>query len=173
MKTKFEIKSRWTGSVLFEYECETLLDCLKEAFKKDANLQGADLRGADLQDADLRGADLQDADLRGANLQGADLQDADLQDADLRGANLRCANLRCADLRCANLQGADLDYSLMQFHCRHLRPKTDRRLRVQLAFHLASWMKHAGDELKPDEQALFEALKPFANEFHRTEVERI
>ena len=123
MKTKIEIKKRWSGTVLFEFECETLLDCLKEALKSGADLSGANLRGA--------------------NLIGA------------------------------NLIGANLDYSVMQFHCNHLKPKTDRRLRVQLAFHLASWMKHAADDLQLDEKALFEALKPFANEFHRKEVERI
>jgi hypothetical protein len=33
-------------------------------------------------------------------------------------------------------------------------------------------MKHA-DNLSEDEKILLEALKPYANEFHRTEVERI
>jgi hypothetical protein len=101
------------------------------------------------------------------------LSHANLIGADLSGAKLSCADLRSADLSGADLRSADLDFSLMMFHCKHLKPKTDRRLRVQLAFHLASWMKHAGDELQPDEQALFEAIKPFANEFHRTDVERI
>ena len=58
---KIEIKSRWTGSVLFSLETEILKLCLEAAVK-----QGADLRGADLQGADLRGADLRGADLRGA-----------------------------------------------------------------------------------------------------------
>ena len=72
MKLKIEIKNRWTGKILFEYENEnnTIIDTLIEAVK-----QGADLRGANLQGADLRGADLQGANLQGANLQGADLQD--------------------------------------------------------------------------------------------------
>lgn len=112
MKTKFQIKNRFTGEIQFELECETILDCLLAAIKEGANLKGA------------------------------------------------------------NLEEANLDFSVMQFHCRHLKPKTDRRLRVQLAFHLASWMKHA-DSLSDDEKALLEILKPYANEFHRTDVERI
>ena len=78
MKIKLQIKSRWTGSVLFEYEKEnnTIKDTLIAAVKSGAYLRDADLRCADLRDADLRDADLRDADLRCA----------DLRDADLRGA---------------------------------------------------------------------------------------
>ena len=85
MKLKIQIKNRWTGSVLFEYEKEnnTVKDTLIKAVKNRANLRDADLRDADLRDADLR-----DADLGGADLRGADLRDADLGGADLRGANL-------------------------------------------------------------------------------------
>ena len=78
MKIKLQIKSRWTGSVLFEYEKEnnTIKDTLIAAVKSgadlsDAYLSGADLRGADLSDAYLRGADLSGANLRGADLRGA------------------------------------------------------------------------------------------------------
>ena len=95
MKIKIEIKNRWTGAILFEYEKEdnTIKDTLVEAVKKHAYLRGADLGGADLGGADLRGADL-----RGAYLRDADLRDADLGDAYLGGAYLRGANLRDADL---------------------------------------------------------------------------
>ena len=70
MKTKIEIKSFLTSSILFESECDgnTILKTLKEAVNK-----GADLRGANLQDAYLRGANLGGADLQGANLGGANL----------------------------------------------------------------------------------------------------
>jgi hypothetical protein len=117
MKIKIEIKNRFTGKVLFEYEKEnnTIKDTLLKAIQQDADLrcaylQGADLRCADLQGADLRcaylqGADLRDADLQGAYLQGADLQGADLQGADLQGADLQGADLRGAYLRGADLQG--------------------------------------------------------------------
>ena len=67
-KVKIQIKNRWTGSILFEYEKEdnTIKDTLIEAVKNNADLRGANLYGADLRDANLRGADLRGADLRGA-----------------------------------------------------------------------------------------------------------
>ena len=110
MKIKLQIKSRWAGSVLFEYEKEdnTIKDTLIEAVKGGADLRGADLRGADLSGADLSGADLRGADLRGADLRGAYLRGADLSCADLSCAYLSCADLRGADLSCAYLRGADL-----------------------------------------------------------------
>ena len=57
MKTKIEIKSFLTGSILFEFECNgnSLLKTLTEAVNKRADLQGAYLRGADLQGAYLQG----------------------------------------------------------------------------------------------------------------------
>ena len=55
---KIQIKSRWFGLVLFEYEKEnnTVKDTLIEAVKKGAYLTGADLKGADLTGAYLKGA---------------------------------------------------------------------------------------------------------------------
>ena len=117
---KISIKSRWTGSILFEYSSvgNTLAKTVTEALKGGANLSGANLRGADLhgadlygadlREADLHGADLREADLRGANLYGANLREADLRGANLRGADLYGANLREADLRGADLRGANL-----------------------------------------------------------------
>ena len=127
-KVKIQIKNRWTGSILFEYEKEdnTIKDTLIEALKNDADLRGAYLRGAYLRDAyliyaDLRGADLSGADLRGAYLRGAYLRGADLSDAYLRGADqsdaylsdadLSSAYLRDACLRDADLRGAYLIYA--------------------------------------------------------------
>ena len=49
MRTVIEIKNRWNGSILFQFECETILDCLKEAIKANADLSGANLSGADLK----------------------------------------------------------------------------------------------------------------------------
>jgi len=118
---KLSIKSRFSASILFEFEAEenSVKITLEAAVKARANLYGADLRGANLygaylRGADLRGADLRGADLYGANLYGAYLRGADLRGADLRGANLYGANLygadlRGADLRGAYLRGADLD----------------------------------------------------------------
>ena len=108
MKIKLQIKSRWSGSVLFEYEKEdnTIKDTLIEAVKSGADIRGADLSGADLSSADLRGAYLSSAYLRGADLSGADLSGADLSGADIRGAYLRGADLSSAYLRGADLRGA-------------------------------------------------------------------
>ena len=119
-KVKFEIKNRWTGSVIFEYEKEnnTLKDTVEKAveggadlggaYLEGANLGGADLGGADLEGANLEGADLGGADLRGAYLEGANLEGADLRGAYLEGAYLEGANLEGADLGRANLRGAYL-----------------------------------------------------------------
>ena len=108
MKLKIQIKSRLTGSVLFEYEKEnnTIRDTLNEAVKNRAYLRGADLRDADLRYADLGGAYLGDADLRDADLRDAYLRGAYLGDADLRGAYLGGADLHYADLRGADLRDA-------------------------------------------------------------------
>ena len=109
-----QIKHRYTGAALFEYESGlTMRQALEKATdaKADlygANLGGANLRGANLGGANLGGANLRGADLGGANLGGADLRGANLRGANLYGANLRGANLRGADLYGANLHGADL-----------------------------------------------------------------
>lgn len=59
-KIKIEIKSRWAGRVLFEYEKvgNTIKDTVREALVSGADLRDADLRGADLCGADLCGATL-------------------------------------------------------------------------------------------------------------------
>jgi len=108
MKVKLQIKNRWTGSILFEYEKEdnTLKETLIEAVKQGAYLRGAYLQGADLQGAYLQGAYLQGADLQGADLQGAYLQGAYLQGADLQGADLQGAYLQGADLQGVKIKTA-------------------------------------------------------------------
>ena len=109
-KIKLQIKNRWTGSVLFQYEKEnnTIKETLIEAVKKGTDLRGADLRGACLRGAYLRDACLYGADLRGTDLRGAYLRDACLYGADLRGADLYGADLRDACLRDACLRDANL-----------------------------------------------------------------
>ena len=104
-KIKIEIKNRWTGSVLFEYEKEnnTVKDTMEEAIK-----EGADLGGADLGEANLKGADLGEANLEGAYLKGAYLKGANLKGANLGGAYLEGAYLEGANLEGANLGGAYL-----------------------------------------------------------------
>jgi len=72
-KIKLQIKNRWTGDLLFEYEKEdnTIRDTVEKAVEQRAYLGGAYLGGAYLGGADLRGADLGDAYLGGAYLGGA------------------------------------------------------------------------------------------------------
>ena len=59
MKIKLQIKNRFSGSLIFEYESEnnTIKKTVLEAIKAGANLRGADLSGAYLSEADLRGGD--------------------------------------------------------------------------------------------------------------------
>ena len=122
---KIEIKSRFSGSVLFSHEAEnnTLRLTLEAAIKARVNLEGAYMAGANLARAYLEGAYLEGAYLDGANLGGAYLTGAYLEGAylagaylagaylagaNLTGANLTGANLTGADLAGANLTGADL-----------------------------------------------------------------
>ena len=142
---------------------------LRSANLQGANLQGADLRSADLQgavlqDADLWCADLQDADLQGADLRWANLRSADLRNANLWEADLRVANLRGANLQGADLQGADLDYSCWPLWCGALDVKVDARIARQLAYHFCRL-----DCDDPEYKAVREAMKDFANKFHRAE----
>jgi hypothetical protein len=108
-----KIFNRYTGKIIFEFECETIKECVTKAVKLGVSLSGAylsevSLGGAYLSGADLRRADLSGADLSGANLSGADLSGADLRRADLRDANLSGANLSGASLSGADLSGANL-----------------------------------------------------------------
>ncbi len=124
MKTKIEIKNRFTGKIIFEFETDnnTISKTVNEYVRKwkedngvfsranltDANLTDADLTDADLTDADLTDADLTRADLTRADLTRADLTRADLTRADLIRANLTRADLTRADLTRANLTRANL-----------------------------------------------------------------
>ena len=117
MKTKIEIKNRFTGKIIFEFETEnnSVKETVKEFIRQElakgkvsADLRSADLRSADLSYADLRYADLSSADLSYADLRSANLSYADLRSADLSYANLSSADLRYADLRSANLRYAYL-----------------------------------------------------------------
>ena len=113
-KVKIEIKSWFSGDVLFEYESDnaTMKKAVEAAVDGSADLSGADLRDADLSGANLRDADLRDADLSGANLSGADLSGANLRDADLSGADLSGANLRDADLSGAAIYYSDGNFDV-------------------------------------------------------------
>ena len=63
MKMKIEIKNRWTGKVLFEFETEnnTVKATLLEGIKQGAYLQGVNLRDANLRGADLQGVKIKTA----------------------------------------------------------------------------------------------------------------
>ena len=111
---QFEIKSRWSGTVIFTAYIEAdesasasinLGLAVKEAVKARANLSGANLRGAYLRGAYLRGANLSGASLRGTNLRGTDLSGANLSGTDLSGTDLSGANLSGTDLSGAYLDG--------------------------------------------------------------------
>jgi hypothetical protein len=195
-----EIKNRFNGNIILAGEYMSIQDCLQKnrgadlsgadlssanlssanlssANLYEADLHVADLTGANLYEADLYGADLSranlyEADLTGADLSRANLYGADLSGADLYGAHLYGANLLGADLYGANLSGANLDMSCWPLWCGSLKAKTDRRFRVQLMFHTLSLMNHCGD-LGDDEKAIYKACMNYANELHRTDVEKL
>jgi uncharacterized protein YjbI with pentapeptide repeats len=104
----FEIKNRFSDSLIFRAETESMKMCVKLAIESGADLRGADLCGANLCSANLCGADLCSANLSGANLSGANLSGANLSGANLSGANLSGANLSGANLRSSYLSGANL-----------------------------------------------------------------
>jgi uncharacterized protein YjbI with pentapeptide repeats len=110
VNVKIEIKSYFSGSVLFSHDVggNTVKLTLEAAVSARADLSGANLSGADLSGAYLSGADLSGADLSRANLSRANLSGANLSGADLSRANLSGANLSGADLSGAYLSGADL-----------------------------------------------------------------
>jgi len=115
MKVKIEIKNRFTGKVLFEFETEnnTIQKTVEEAIKSGCDLSGCDLsfsnlRGCNLSFSNLSGCDLSFSDLRGCNLSGCDLSFSDLRGCNLRGCNLSFSNLRGCDLSGCDLRGCDL-----------------------------------------------------------------
>ena len=67
---KFEIKSRFTGDVIYSSSKTTYKDTLEEAVGKDAYLKDAYLNGANLEGADLNGANLKGADFFHTNFYG-------------------------------------------------------------------------------------------------------
>jgi hypothetical protein len=108
MSSKFEIKHRYSGAVLFEMEAESLKLCVEAALKSGANLNGANLSEANLSRADLSEANLSEANLSWADLSWANLSEANLSRANLSEANLSEANLSRANLSRANLNEANL-----------------------------------------------------------------
>ena len=101
---KFEIKSRWTGAVIFtaDIDCD---DGASHGIQLGLAVKVAVKARADLARADLAGANLAGADLAYAYLACANLANANMANADLAGADLAHANLAHADLADANLNG--------------------------------------------------------------------
>ena len=124
-KIKIQIKNRFTGSVIFEYESENneIKTTVKEAVKSGADLSGADLYRANLYGANLSRANLSRANLSGANLYIANLSGADLSGANLYRANLSGANLYGTDLSGADLYGAEIDYNSVAFQQTRILPE--------------------------------------------------
>ncbi len=142
---KIEIKSRFTGEVLFAHEAEenSIKITLKAALQAGSNLYGADLRGANLYGADLRGADL-------------------------RGADLRCADLRCADLRGANLYDANLygdkltKTPLFLYNLKWDVTITTTFLRIGCQVHLISdWASFSDDRISEMSSGAFEFWRKY------------
>lgn len=112
---KFEIKSRWTGNVIYTAVIQAdddTSDAVKlgrailHAIEAGADLRGANLSGAYLRDAYLRWVDLRGADMRGADMRGAALNGADMRGADMRGTDMRDTDMRDTDMRDADLGDA-------------------------------------------------------------------
>ena len=142
---------------------------IKEEYENGRrDFSGEDFPNLNLTEIYLFEANLTGADLRGANLVNADLAGADLTGADLRWANLRWANLTEADLTEANMTGADLDYASWPLWCGSLGVKVDKKIAVQLAYHLC-----ALDCDDPEYQEARAKVLGFANQMHRTDVKRL
>ena len=141
---------------------------LSEADLSEADLSEAKLSGANMAWTNLSGADMSGADLRRAELAWANLVNADLAGADLRWANLTEADLTGADLTEANMTGADLDYASWPLWCGSLGVKVDKKIAVQLAYHLC-----ALDCDDPEYQEARAKVLGFANQMHRTDVKRL
>jgi uncharacterized protein YjbI with pentapeptide repeats len=87
----------------------------------------------------------------------------------LSEADLRWANLSKANLSEANLSEANLDFSSLPLWCGSLQMRTDTKQRKQIAYHLASLFINSEETLTDEEKQLLEALKPFANQFHKVD----
>jgi len=80
----FQIKHRFSATVLFKLECASLKICVEAAVGSSANLSWADLSMANLSGADLSGADLSGADLFGADGKKTTIQKTPIQISGLR-----------------------------------------------------------------------------------------
>ena len=97
-----------------------------------------------------------------------DFRYADLRDAKLRYADLMGADLSGADLRGADLSRVDLDMSCLPLWCGSLGIKVDKRIAVQIAYHLC-----ALDCDDPEYREVRSKCLKFANQMHRTDAPRL
>jgi len=107
---KIEIKSRFSGKVLFQHtqEGNSIKITVEAAVNARANLAGANFAGANLARAKLAGANFAGANFAGANFAGANFAGASLEGAILAGAILAGANFAGANFAGASLEGAIL-----------------------------------------------------------------
>jgi len=118
--TTIQIKHRFTGAVLFEYEATedqvsqgiAMREALHAAIKARAYFAGADFAGAYFADAYFAGADFAGANFAGANFAdayfaGANFAGANFADADFAGAYFADAYFADADFAGANFADAD------------------------------------------------------------------
>ena len=146
---KIEIKSRFSGDVLFAHETDgnTIRLTLEAAVSARASLDGASLDGASLDGASLDGASLVGASLARANLSGAYLSGAYLDGASLARANLSGETLTKAPLSLLNLKWSVLiTAQYMRIGCqRHTHDEwksfTDSKIKSMSYGALEFWRK--------------------------------
>lgn len=137
------------------------------------NFSGLDLYGINLTGATMRGTILTDAYLKGAIIAGANLTGANLSGSYMRGTDMRGADLGWTDMRevtltGANLTGANIDCSGWPLWCGSIGVKVDKKIAVQLAYHLC-----ALDCDDPEYREARAKVLDFANQMHRPDVKRL
>lgn len=80
----YQIKSRFSGKILFETECTSFKVCVEAAISA-----GANLTGTDLTETDLTGTNLTRANLTWANLTGADGKKTTIEKTPIQISGLR------------------------------------------------------------------------------------
>ena len=141
----YQIKSRFSGKILFEMECTSFKVCVEAAISAGADLTKANLFEADLTGANLTRVNLTRANLFGAHLFGADLTRADLTEADLTRANLFGANLTGADGKKTTIEKTPIQISGLRWHIIIF----DKDMRIGCEYHsLADWWLYDDARIK-------------------------
>jgi len=108
---KFEIRNRFTNSIMFSIEAESFIKAVEQKVREKANLSGTDLSGTNLSYSNLSYSNLSYSNLSHSNLSYSNLSHSNLSHSGLRGTDLRGTNLRYSNLSGTNLSGTDLRYS--------------------------------------------------------------